>query len=314
VEVLCGKTKYHADFLVLGSAASKTCPIIFGRPFLNTCGAIIDCKKEKILTKFDGESYEFNFSKFTKAPYENELPHEDFRVEQLASIALAPNDALQQYMEDHESEIFWEERNEIDEILLRQPEMLKHNLPVEDLGTTLPPKEDPVFDLKPLPDDLKYAYIDDKKIYSIIISSKLSGKEEERLLEMLRKHRGAMRYTLDDLKGISPTICQHAINMEPDAKPVVEHQHRLIAKMKEVVRNEVLKLLDAGIIYPIADSRWVSPLYCIPKKGGITVVPNENNELIPQRVVVGYRMCIDFRKVNKVTKKDHYHLPFIDQM
>jgi hypothetical protein len=102
--------------------------------------------------------------------------------------------------------------------------------------------------------------------------------------------------------------------VEPDAKPVVEHQRHLIPKMKEVVRNEVLKLLDAGIIYPIADSRWVSPMHCVPKKGGITVVPNENNELIPQRLVVGYRMCIDFRKVNKVTKKDHYPLPFKNQM
>jgi hypothetical protein len=102
--------------------------------------------------------------------------------------------------------------------------------------------------------------------------------------------------------------------MEPDAKPVVEHQRRLIPTMKEVVRNEVLKILDAGIIYPIADSRWVSHVHCVPKKGGITVVPNENNELIPQRVVVGYRMCIDFRTVNKVTKKDYYPLPFIDQM
>jgi hypothetical protein len=92
------------------------------------------------------------------------LPNEDFRVEQLASIALAPNNALQQYMEDHESEIFMEEINEIDKILLHQTEMLKHNLPVEDLGTTLPPKEDPIFDLKPLPDDLKFAYIDDKNI------------------------------------------------------------------------------------------------------------------------------------------------------
>ncbi|KAK1696432.1 hypothetical protein QYE76_013129 [Lolium multiflorum] len=83
---------------------------------------------------------------------------------------------------------------------------------------------------------------------------------------------------------------------------------------KEMVRNEVLKLLEAGIIYPIADSRWVSPVHCVPKKGGMTVVPNDNDELIPQRIVVGYRMCIDFRKVNKVTKKDHYPLPFIDQM
>jgi hypothetical protein len=123
-----------------------------------------------------------------------------------------------------------------------------------------------------------------------------------------------MRYTLDDLKGISPTICQHAINMEPYSKSVVEHQRRLIPKMKEVVRNEVLKLLDAGIIYPIADSRWVIPVHCVPNKGGITVVPNENNELIPQWVVVCYRMCIDFRKVNKVSQKDHYPLPFIDRM
>jgi hypothetical protein len=102
-------------------------------------------------------------------------------------------------------------------------------------------------------------------------------------LEILRKHRGAIGYTLDDLKGISPTICQHAINMESDAKPVVEHQHYLIPKMKEVVRNEVLKLLDAGIIYPIAESRWVSLVHCVPKKGGITVIPNENNELVPKR-------------------------------
>ena len=78
VEVLCGKTKYPADFLVLGSATSKTCPIIFGRPFLNTCGAVIDCKKENIYTKFAGEPYEFNFSKFAKNHHEKDLPNEDF--------------------------------------------------------------------------------------------------------------------------------------------------------------------------------------------------------------------------------------------
>ncbi|KAK1650225.1 hypothetical protein QYE76_068030 [Lolium multiflorum] len=313
VEVLCGKIKYPADFLVLGSAASDHCPIIFGRPFLNTCGAIIDCKKEKILTRFAGEPYEFNFSKFTKTPYKADLPSNDFKMEQCASIVLVPNNPLQQHLENSESEAFRKERDELEEIFLRQP-ILKHDLPVEDLGTTPPPKEDPVFDLKPLPDNLKYAHIDDKKIYPVIISSKLSEIEEERLLEILKKHRGAIGYTLDDLKGISPSICQHAINMEEDAKPVVEHQRRLIPKMKEVVRNEVLKLLEAGIIYPIADSRWVSHVHCVPKKGGMTVVPNDNDELIPQRVVVGYRMCIDFRKVNKVTKKDHYPLPFIDQM
>ena len=68
--------------------------------------------------------------------------------------------------------------------------------------------------------------------------------------------------------------------------------------MKEVVRNEILNLLEAGIIYRIADSRWVSPVHCVPKKGGITVVPNDKNELIPQRTVIGYRMVPNFRKLN----------------
>ncbi|KAK1628167.1 hypothetical protein QYE76_002482 [Lolium multiflorum] len=260
----------------------------------------IDCKKEKILTKFAGESYEFNFSKFTKTPYKADLPSDDFKMEQCASIVLVPNNPLQQHLENSESEVFRKERDELEEIFLRQP-ILKHDLPVEDLGTTPPPKEDPVFDLKPLPDNLKYAHIDDKKIYPVIISSKLSEIEEERLLEILKKHRGAIGYTLDDLKGISPSICQHAINMEDDAKPVVEHQRRLIPKMKEVVRNEVLKLLEAGIIYPIADSRWVSPVHCVPKKGGMTVVPNDNDELIPQRVVVGNPSKEIFSELDEIT-------------
>src|SRR6266581_1395983 len=84
--------------------------------------------------------------------------------------------------------------------------------------------------------------------------------------------------------------------------------------MKDVVRTEILKLLAAGIIYPIADSRWVSPVHCVPKKGGMIVGPNDKNELIPQRIVSGYRMVIDFRKLNKSTRKDHYPLLFIDQM
>ena len=76
--------------------------------------------------------------------------------------------------------------------------------------------------------------------------------------------------------------------MELDAKPVVDHQCRLNSKMREVVRMDILKFLEAGIIYPIADSQWVSPVHCVPKKGGITVVTNDKNELIPQRIVTSY--------------------------
>ena len=75
--------------------------------------------------------------------------------------------------------------------------------------------------------------------------------------------------------------------MEKDAKPVRDPQRRLNPKMKEVVRKEILKLLEAGIIYPVADSDWVSHVHCVPKKGGITVVPNDKDELIPQRIITG---------------------------
>ena len=88
-----------------------------------------------------------------------------------------------------------------------------------------------------MPDNLKYAYLDEKKIYPVIISANLSEHEEERLLKTLDKHRAAIGYTLDDLKGISPTLCQHKINLEENAKPVRDPQRRLNPKMKEVVRK-----------------------------------------------------------------------------
>ena len=84
--------------------------------------------------------------------------------------------------------------------------------------------------------------------------------------------------------------------------------------MKEVVKKEVLKLLDVGVICPIADSKWVSPTQVVPKKSGVTVVENENNELIPTRVTSGWRVCIDCRKLNALTRKDHFPLLFVDQM
>jgi hypothetical protein len=84
--------------------------------------------------------------------------------------------------------------------------------------------------------------------------------------------------------------------------------------MREVVKKEVLKLLKARVIYPISDSEWVSPVQVVLKKGGMTVVHNEKNELIPQQMVTGWRMRIDYRKLNKATRKDHFPLPFIDEM
>ena len=102
--------------------------------------------------------------------------------------------------------------------------------------------------------------------------------------------------------------------MEEDVKPSRQPQRRLNPIMKEVVKKEVLKLLDVSVIYPIADSKWVSPTQVVLKKSGVTVVANENNEIIPTRVTSGWRVCIDYRKLNAGTRKDHFPLPFVDQM
>jgi hypothetical protein len=84
--------------------------------------------------------------------------------------------------------------------------------------------------------------------------------------------------------------------------------------MQEVVRTEVIMLLDARIIYPIYDSKWVSPIHVMPKRAGLTVVKNKDNELVPTQIQSGWRVCIDYRKLNAATRKDHFPLPFIDQM
>ena len=126
---------------------------------------------------------------------------------------MPPNDPLEQYLLDHENDMFMNERREIDQVFFKQGPILQHDLPIEILGDPSPPEGDPVFELKPLLDTLKYANLDEKKIYHVIISANLSEQEDERLLKTLKKHHAAIGYTIDDLKGISPTLCQHKIKL-----------------------------------------------------------------------------------------------------
>ena len=148
----------------------------------------------------------------------------------------------------------------------------------------------------------------------MIISVSLTAIEKDKLLRVPRDHMNALGWSMADLKGIRPSMCMHRIFLEDRHKPSVEAQRRLNPTMKEVVRKEVLKWLDTGVIYPISDCAWVSLVQVVLKKGGTTVIRTENNTLLPSRTVTGWRICIDYRKLNKATQKDHFPLPFLDQM
>nr|GEV45531.1 reverse transcriptase domain-containing protein [Tanacetum cinerariifolium] len=136
-----------------------------------------------------------------------------------------------------------------------------------------------------LPPHLEYAFLEGDDKLPVIIAKDLKDEEKTALIKVLKSHKQALAWQLSNIKGINSKFCIHKILMEDDFKPAVQHQRRVNPKIHKVIKDEVLKLLDAGLIYPISDSPWVSPVHCVPKKGGFTVVENEENELIPTRLV-----------------------------
>nr|GEW09783.1 hypothetical protein [Tanacetum cinerariifolium] len=141
----------------------------------------------------------------------------------------------------------------------------------------------PQVKLKDLPLHLEYAFLEGDDKLPVFIAKYLSVQEKTALIT-------------------------------EDFEPVVQYQRMVNPKIYDVIKNEVLKLLNVGLIYLISDSPSISPVHCVPKKGGFTVVENEENELIPTRLVTGWRVCIDYRKLNEATRKDHFPLPLMDQM
>nr|GEY28984.1 reverse transcriptase domain-containing protein [Tanacetum cinerariifolium] len=175
-------------------------------------------------------------------------------------------------------------------------------------------EEPPELELKELPSHLEYAFLEDSNKLPVIIAKNLKVDERKALINVLKSHKRAISWKIYDIKGIDPRFCTHKILMEDDYKPAAQSQRRVNPKIHDVIKKEVIKLLDAGMIYLISDSPWVSPIHFVPKKGGMTVVANENNELIPTRLVTGWRVCIYYWKLNDATRKGHFPLPFMDQM
>jgi hypothetical protein len=275
--------------------------------------AVLDAGKGKVTMNLNGKRYTYNFLHVSKHP--SPFPLED-EVEEVDSLCFVETirDLRQRAMENQVNDQQDEELDEATKELEPQDGSVEEEK-FEDIGEIKPEEPQvPEVDLKPLPKGLKYRFLGPDKTYQVIVRDELSPEENEKLLTLLKKHRKVIGYSINDPKGLSPAFCTHRIPMEDQCEPVLDHQRRLTHAMREVVKKEVIKLLDVGIIYPIPHSEWVSPVHCVPKKGGLTVVKNEKNELIPQRTVTEWRMCIDYRQLNKATKKDHFPLPFIDEM
>ncbi|XLS81678.1 hypothetical protein HN51_047509, partial [Arachis hypogaea] len=294
---------FPIDFYILEmpqNDSEKPSSILLGRPFLKTSKFKLDTFSGTYSFEIDGRVVSFNLNGVMKHP------PEDYSILQCDIIDETVVEIHQQELEEK-----YIGQGPSVETLSEDNES---TLPLSPVPDNPEPDHEQKLELKPLPPHLKYAYLEDKQKFPVIIARKLTSQQEEQLLSVLRRHKKAIGWSLADIVGINPQVCEHRIFLEEGARPVRQPQRRLNLTILEVVKKEVTRLLEADIIYPISDSEWVSPVQVVPKKYGVTTVKNEYGELIATRVQNAWRVCIDYRRLNQATRKDHYPLPFIDQM
>ncbi|CAM8940841.1 unnamed protein product [Rhodiola kirilowii] len=274
VPVRVGNFYIPGDFVVLEMEEDNEIPILLGRPFLYTAGAIFDTTKGSIAMRVGDEEIEFNLEKAQRGPSStmscNYLDLVDtYEMYDVPNLLMSTIDLDNELPELADCWAILEQESEEG----TQSDKGKESCSVE---------------LKALPTSLRYEFLGPNSTLPIIVNASLNANETLRLLVVVREHKDAIGYSIDDLKGINPNLCMHEINLESDSLPSRERARRLNPIVGEVVKKEVLKLLDAGIIFPVADSKWVSPIHVVPKKGGMTVIKNAKNELIPTRTLDGY--------------------------
>ena len=323
VLVKVGKFIFPVDFIILDMEEDSQVPLLLGRPFLAIGVALIDMQKEVLTLRVGEEAADFNLPQSLKILDKDRedyksvddvyLNNSDCYYDCNAQLPINENEMNFQYLECVNTDFPHISLYSTEKVLSLKQNSMDNGENNEEKEIHQETSTEGLV-LKEFPSHLKYAYLELPKSKPVIISARLSDAEEQKRLKILKNYQESIAWSIDELKGISMSICMHKILLEENAKPSVEHQRRLNPVMKEVVRKEVLKWLNAGFIYAISDSPWVSPVHVVPKKGGFTVIRNEKNELIPTRTVTGWRVCINYRKLNTATRKDHFPLPFIDQM
>ncbi|GKC90309.1 reverse transcriptase domain-containing protein [Tanacetum coccineum] len=286
--------------------------IILGRPFLATAREMINVFNKKITLRVRDDEVIFDIDQSIKRP-----PTEDDKCYGIDDLDDTINAEAQELLANDEPDSFLSRGLEksIDQSDLEDCKLVECNNNND--------SNKPIWRIAPIntsysvdQETTELVKLEREHLYSAIANEidekKPKLKDLPNHLECAYLH--AIAWKMSDIKEISPSYCTHKILMEYDFKPVIQPQRRLNPKVKDVVKNEIVKLLDSALIYPISDSSWVSPIHVVPKKGGMNVVLNDDNELIPSRTVTRWRVCIDYHKLNNATRKDHFPLPFIDQM
>ncbi|GJX72270.1 reverse transcriptase domain-containing protein, partial [Tanacetum coccineum] len=265
-----GKFTFPADFVILEMEEDSKVSLILGRPFLHTADAVIRVKQKQLNLGVGTERMIFNIDSAMKHSYSNDDTYKGSKILHSIEGTLLKEEIFSEF---DEFMAMTADENSESEFDTEEPPFAKITINTDyKIKTSL---EEPL--------------TDEPSFLPMIISSQLSAQNKSKLVSVLKKRKEAFAWKTTDIPGICPSFCKHKIQLLAGKKPVVQKQRRLNPNMQEVVKKEITKLLDTGIIYPIADSPWVSPIHCVPKKCDITVVTNENDELVTTRTITGWR-------------------------
>nr|GFB51357.1 transposon Ty3-I Gag-Pol polyprotein [Tanacetum cinerariifolium] len=287
------KFYFPADFVVLDFIADPRVPLILGRPFLSTAHALIDVYEREIILRHDEQSLTLKCGDTPSISYNN-------------FESLNKADLIDATCEEYSQEVLG-----FSDVVANGNSTPYYEPIVSNSSPTLTPFDESDFllyeevnafiaiDDEPISSEIDATYYDpegdilileallnrDNNKWPVIIAKDLSVDEKSAFINVLKSRKQAIAWKLTYIKGIDPEFCSYKILLEEDYAPKVQSQRRVNPKIHDVIKKEVKKLLDAGLIYPISNSPWVSLIHCVPKKRGMTVVTNDENELVPTRLV-----------------------------